>query len=106
MSEPVTRPEFENALEGLRRELKAMGEHLGSDLAEIRAQLALLLTTHHEEGREMGEITVRVDHLEESIDALHQAHREAKTNRLLLAGGVLAALAGHLFTWIFKGVKP
>ena len=34
----MTRPEFENALEGLRRELKAMGEHLGSDLAEIRAQ--------------------------------------------------------------------
>ena len=105
MTEPVSRPEFENALEGLRRELKSMGEHIGSDLAEIRAQLALLLNTHHQEGREMGEITVRVDHLEESINALHEAHREAKSTRWVLVGGVLAALAGHLITWILKGGK-
>lgn len=83
-----------------------MGEHIGSDLAQIRAQLQSLLDVHHKEGREVGELTVRVDHVEESINALHAAHREAKGNRWILVGGVLAALAGHLITWILKGVKP
>ena len=99
MSEPVTRPEFDNALEGIRREISAMGAHIGSDLAEIRAQLSLLLATHHEEGREMGEITTRVD-------ALEKAHAESRTTLRVLVGGVLTALAGHLITWILKGFKP
>ena len=106
MSEPVTRPEFENALEGIRREISAMGEHIAGDLAQIRAQLTSLLDVHRHEGREVGELTVRVEHAEKDLEALHSAHREGKNTNRILVGGVLAALAGHLITWILKGVKP
>jgi hypothetical protein len=105
LSEPITRPEFDNALTGLRREIQAMGEHIGSDLAQIRAQLTALLDTHHKEGREVGELTVRVEHNEQDIQALHSAHREAKNANRVMVGAVLTSLAGHLITWFLKGGK-
>ena len=104
-AEPITRPEFENALEGIRRELKAMGEHIGGDLAQIRAQLTSLLDVHHQEAREVGELTVRVEHAEKDLASLHGAHRDSKNANRVLAGAVLASLAGHLFTWFLKGAK-
>ena len=82
-----------------------MGEHIGSDLAQIRAQLTSLLDVHRQEGREVGELTVRVEHAEKDLEALHSAHREGKNTNRVLVGGVLAALAGHLITWFLKGGK-
>ena len=98
-TEPVSRPEFENALEGIRRELQAMGEHIGSDLAQIRAQLTSLLDVHHQEGREVGELAVKVEHVEEGLAEIREAHQQAKNNRWLIIAGVLVALVGHLINW-------
>jgi len=105
VTDPVSRPEFENALEGIRRELHTMSEHIGSDLAQIRAALATLLDVRAHEGREVGEIKTRVEYTEKSLDGLHQARRQDRNNRWMLTVGVAVALLGHLLN-LLKGSKP
>lgn len=104
-NEPVTRPEFETALEGLRREIQAMGEHLGSDLAQIRGQLSSLLDGRAKEGREVGELATRVKRAEDDINAIHAARREERSQRWILTVGIIVALLGHILPWLTKGVK-
>ena len=106
MSEPISRAEFENAIEGLQGTIRTMGEHLASDLGLIRQQLTSLLDTHYKEAREVGELTIRVEHTEEDLNRLYEARRNeqevrrqdkaANRNSLwMLWAGVAAALAGH-----------
>ena len=113
-ADPISRSEFENAIDGLRGEIRTMGEHLASDLTLIRQQLTSLLDTHYKEAREVGELTVRVEHTEEDLNRLHEARRlEQETRRAdkaanrnslwILWAGVAAALAGHFFGFFFKG---
>lgn len=89
--DPITRPEFESALESLRREIASMGEHLGSDLSEIRSQLTKLLNDHQKDGREIGQLTVRVEYLEKARDT-------EKGQRWALVVGLAVSLLGHLLT--------
>lgn len=103
-TEPITRPEFTNALEGLRRELQAMGEHIGGDLGLIRAQLTSLLEVHQMEGREVGELKVRVEQNGKDIDGLYESRRQDRNNRWGLYVAIAVALLGHLLN-ILKGAK-
>jgi len=107
-TEPISRPEFENAFEGVRREIQAMGEHIAGDLGLIRAQLQSLLDTHFREAGEVAEIKVRVKHAEDDLNRLHEVRRaekaSQKNNLWLLYIGVAVAIVGH-FLHLLKPVR-
>lgn len=95
MSEFVSRPEFDGAVESIRRELQTMGENLGRQLAQIQKQLTDMSRTNSEESRKVAALEVRVEGLEEWKEG------ELSTKRALTVG-LLVSLAAHAFQILTK----
>lgn len=86
MSDEVTRNEFNGAIEGIRREIQAMGQNLKDQLTQILQRLEV----SSEDSKKVAALEIRVDALDKRLDS-------AQTTARLLMVGLVTSLAGHLF---------
>ena len=91
MSEFIPRPEFNAAVDSIRREIHAMGEHLGKQLAIISSQLS-------EMRKETGKVAV----LEVRVESLEEKDRSKQSMNRTLAVGLIISLVGHLLPFLLK----
>ena len=81
----VTRNEFNGAIEGIRREIHAMGQNLKDQLSQILRQLEAT----SEDSKKVATLEARVDGMDKRLDSAQN------TARLLMAG-LATSLMGHL----------
>lgn len=89
-NDPIMRPEFNGAVESLRREIQTMAGNLDHRLREISQTL-----------EKMREETGKVAVLETRVDALEEKDKSRASTLRGLVVAVIAALAGHLLPYIF-----
>lgn len=87
----VTRNEFNGAIEGLRRELKTMGENLEKQLSQILRQLE----ARSDDSKKITALETRADGVDKRLDSAQN------TVRLLMVG-LATSLAGHLFSLLWR----
>lgn len=87
--EEVTRNEFNGAIEGIRRELKAMGETLEKQLAQILRQLDAMNRSTSEDSKKVATLEARMELAEKRLDS-------AQTTARMLMVGLATSLVGHL----------
>lgn len=88
MSDWVTRPEFDGAVESLRRELKTMGENLGAQLSQVLDELKGLR-------KETGKVAV----LEVRVDALEAWKNTRQKTERAWALALIGSFVAHLLTF-------
>lgn len=97
-SEPILRPEFNGAIESLRREIQTMGSNLDHHLQNIARSLEKL----REETGKVAVLEARNEAVEDRVKAL-EANDKARTAAIrTLVGGVVVSLIGHLLPYLFR----
>lgn len=84
----VTRNEFNGAIEGIRREIQAMGENIKDQLSQILRRL----DASSEDSRKIATLEARADATDKRLDSAHS------TVRLLMIG-LATSLATQLFSF-------
>lgn len=90
-SEPVMRPEFNGAIESIRREIQQMNSNLDHHLRSISSSLEKLR-------EETGKVAV----LEARVDALEEKDRAKASTMRALWVTVAASMLGHLMRYFIK----
>lgn len=84
----VTRNEFNGAIEGIRREIQAMGQNLKDQLSQI----LLRLEASTEDSKKIATLEARQDATDKRLDSAQN------TARLLMVG-LATSLVGHLLSF-------
>lgn len=85
-------------MDGIRRELATMNQHIAGDLGDLKRAVEAVLLVHHEEIKTAAEIRTRLEFAEKDLQGLHESKRQAKSERWVLLVGVALALLGHLLS--------
>jgi len=84
----VPRPEFDGAIESLRREFKAMGDNLSAQVGQVLNEL-----------KDMRKETGKVAVLEVKVEALEEWKRNNQKAARALWIGVTGSALAHLFSY-------
>lgn len=95
MTDDVSRPEFDGAIESLRREIRAMGESVGRDLQRVSRQLEDLVGARAEEARLIGQLTSDVENLKEW-------KMGAVASIRMLQVGLIVTVAGAILAFLLR----
>lgn len=89
MTDDVTRPEFDGAIESIRREIRAMSDTMTRDLQRLTKQVEEFMNARVVEAKALGEIQADVRNLQ---DWRAGATTSIRTLQVGLVIAVLAAL--------------
>lgn len=97
-SEPILRPEFNGAIESLRREIQTMGSNLDHHLQNIARSLEKL----REETGKVAVLEAKYEAHDEEIKALKEGEKAKTAAIRTLVGAVIVSLLGHLLPYALR----